>query len=393
MIKLKRNFFLLLTIVMILGYVSCKEGAKKGKMAEPMEKETKAKIEKSIFGKTTDGVQVDLYTLRNNHDMEVHIITYGGRITKLSVPDKNGKLSNVVLGFNTLEQYQKENPYFGALIGRYGNRIANAKFSLNGTEYTLAANNGPNNLHGGVKGFDKIVWNVEAVNEGEHASLKLSYLSNDMEEGFPGNLAINVIYTLTEDNTLTVDYEATTDKPTVVNLTQHAYFNLTGDFSKTILNHEIAIYADKFVPVDDKLIPTGELIDVSGTPFDFRLPRIIGKDIDDDNDQIKKGGGYDHCWVLNDQNIGMRTVAKVNDHESGRVMEVATTEPGIQFYTGNFLDGTLPIPAGGTYVKRSGLCLETQHYPDSPNQPNFPSVTLNPGEKYVTKTSFKFTTN
>ena len=393
MINLKHNFFLLFTIVMTLGYVGCKEGAKKEKIIDPMEKETKATIEKSNYGTTTDGVQVDRYTLRNNHGMEVAIITYGGRITKLSVPDKNGKLSNVVLGFDTLEQYQKENPYFGALIGRYGNRIANAKFSLNSTEYTLAANNGPNNLHGGIKGFDKVVWNVEAVNEGEHASLKLSYLSKDMEEGFPGNLANNVTYTLTEDNTLTVDYEATTDKPTIVNLTQHAYFNLTGDFSKTILDHELTMNADKLVPVDDKLIPTGELIDVSGTPFDFRSPKIIGKDIDADNDQIKRGGGYDHCWVLNDQNLGMRTVATVNDPESGRVMEVATTEPGIQFYTGNFLDGTLPNPNGGTYVKRNGLCLETQHYPDSPNQPNFPSVTLNPGEKYATTTSFKFTTN
>ena len=357
-----------------------------------MEKKAKASIVKSTYGTTTEGTPVDLYTLRNKQGMEVDIITYGGRITKLSVPDKNGKFSNVVLGFDNLEQYQKENPFFGALVGRYGNRIANAKFSLNGTEYTLAANDGPNNLHGGLKGFDKVVWKVEGIQEGDNASLKLSYLSKDMEEGFPGNLANIVTYTLTDDNTLEVAYEATTDKPTVVNLTQHAYFNLTGDFSKTILDHELSLNADKLVPVDDNLIPTGELLEVSGTPFDFRLPKVIGRDIDANDDQVKKGGGFDHCWVLNEQDTGLRTVAMVYEPESGRIMEVATTEPGIQLYTGNFLDGTLPAPNGGTYAKRSGLCLETQHYPDTPNQPNFPSVTLNPGERYTTTTSFKFLT-
>ncbi len=389
---LKRSTLPLFIICMAIPFLYCKEVTKKEKLTEPMENESKITIEKNNYGTTTDGVQVDLFTMRNNHGMEVDIITYGGRITKLSVPDKNGKSSNVVLGFDNLGQYEKDNPYFGALVGRYGNRIANAKFSLNGIEYGLAANNGPNNLHGGIKGFDKVVWNVEEVKEGNPALLKLSYLSKDMEEGFPGNLNTHVTYTLTDDNTLQVQYEATTDKTTIVNLTQHSYFNLTGDFSKTILDHELTLNANQLVPVDDKLIPTGDFIDVAGTPFDFRSAKVIGQEIDADNDQIKKGGGYDHCWVLSDQNSGLRKVATLQDFNSGRIMEVATTEPGIQFYTGNFLDGTLPIPGGGTYAKRSGLCLETQHYPDTPNQPNFPSVTLNPGEKYSTTTSFTFTT-
>ena len=392
MICLKRRALHLFAVCMTIPLVSCKEITNKEKTIEPMERESKTTIEKSNYGVTTDSVQVDLFTMRNSHGMEVDIITYGGRITKLSVPDKNGNFSNVVLGFDNLGQYEKDNPYFGALVGRYGNRIANAKFSLNGTEYSLAVNNGPNNLHGGLKGFDKVVWNVEEVKEGNPTSLKLSYLSKDMEEGFPGNLITHVTYTLTEDNTLQVQYEATTDKPTIVNLTQHTYFNLTGDFSKSILEHELTMNADQLVPVDDNLIPTGNLIDVAGTPFDFRSAKVIGKEIDTDNDQIKKGGGYDHCWVLNDQNAGLRKVATLHDFETGRIMEVATTEPGVQLYTGNFLDGTLPKPGGGTYAKRSGLCLETQHYPDTPNQPNFPSVTLNPGEKYSTTTSFKFAT-
>jgi aldose 1-epimerase len=392
MIDLKRSFLTLFIICMAFPLVCCKEVTKKEKLIEPMENESKITIEKNNYGATKEGVQVDLFTMRNNHGMEVDIITYGGRITKLSVPDKNGNFSNVVLGFDNLGQYEKDNPYFGALVGRYGNRIANAKFSLNGTEYSLAANNGPNNLHGGIKGFDKVVWNVEEVKDGNPASIKLSYLSKDMEEGFPGNLITHVTYTLTDENTLQVQYEATTDKPTIVNLTQHTYFNLTGDFSKTILEHELTMNANQLVPVNDKLIPTGDLIDVAGTPFDFRSAKVIGHEIDADNDQIIKGGGYDHCWVLNDQNTRLRKVATLHDFETGRIMEVATTEPGVQLYTGNFLDGTLPIPGGGTYAKRSGLCLETQHYPDTPNQPDFPTVSLNPGEKYSTITSFTFTT-
>lgn len=390
----KRTFILLLTLGISISLINCKEGTKKEQpsASETMEQQSKTTIEKSSYGTSAEGAQVDKYTFKNSNGMEVDIITYGGRIINLSVPDKNGNFSNVVLNLSSLEQYEDTNPFFGALVGRYGNRIGNAKFSLNGTEYKLAANNGPNSLHGGLKGFDKVVWNVDEVKEDEDASLKLSYLSKDMEEGFPGNLAVTVTYTLTADNSLEVDYQATTDKTTVVNLTQHAYFNLSGDFSTTILDHELTLNADKLVPVDATLIPTGELIDVKGTPFDFTSPKEIGKEIDADNAQIKKGGGYDHCWVLNDPNAGMRNIATVHDPKTGRIMEVATTEPGVQFYTGNFLDGTLPIPGGGVYAKRSGFCLETQHYPDSPNQSDFPSVTLEPGEKYETKTSFKFTT-
>jgi len=349
-------------------------------------------VEKSIYGTIADGTQVDKYTLKNAKGMQVDIITYGGRIASLSVPDKNGNFSNVVLGFNSLDQYLENNPFFGALIGRYGNRIAKSKFSLDGTEYKLAANDGENNLHGGEKGFDKVVWKVEETKDGDVASLTLSYISKDLEEGFPGNLLVTVIYSLTNDNTLEVSYEATTDKKTVINLTQHSYFNLSGDFSRTILDHELSIDADTYLPVDATLIPTGELTAVNGTPFDFTASKTIGKDIKVEDDQLKKGLGYDHCWVLNGQDKGMRSVALVYHAKSGRTMEVITTEPAMQFYTGNFLDGTLPTNVGGVYEQRVGFCLETQHYPDSPNQTDFPSVVLTPGRKYSTKTSFKFST-
>ncbi|MDE3740859.1 aldose epimerase family protein [Maribacter polysaccharolyticus] len=355
-----------------------------------MAAQKEATLVKRVYGITSDDKSVDLYTLRNKNGMEVDIITYGGRITRISVPDNNGDFNNVVLGFDTLEQYENENPFFGALVGRYGNRIANAEFKLNGTTYTLAANNGPNCLHGGIKGFDRKVWQATEGEKGGGVSLQLSCFSKDMEEGFPGNLTCNVTYTLTEDNALEVAYGAITDKPTVVNLTQHSYFNLSGDFLTPVLQHEVTLDADKLVPVDENLIPTGEFMKVAGTPFDFRSPKAIGKDIDADHGQLEKGGGYDHCWVLNDQDSGLRTVATVSEPKTGRTMEVATTEPGVQLYTGNFLDGTLPIPGGGVYGKRSGFCLETQHYPDSPNRPDFPTTVLNPGENYTTVTSFKF---
>ncbi|WP_247656578.1 aldose epimerase family protein [Maribacter sp. MMG018] len=350
-------------------------------------------IERNDFGVTNEGQKVELFTLINKGGVSVDIITYGGRITSLKAPDNKGKMENVVLGFDNLEQYEEENPFFGALVGRYGNRIAKGKFTLNGTEYTLAKNNGENNLHGGIKGFDKVVWQVEGTEESDsYVSLKLSYLSKDMEEGFPGNLTTVVTYTLNKDNSLDVLYEATTDKTTVVNLTQHSYFNLSGDFSQPILDHELQIAADTYVPVDGGLIPTGDLASVEGTPFDFREPKLIGKDIDANDEQIKLGGGFDHCWVLKGAEKGYRSVAKAYHPGTGRTLEVLTTEPGIQFYSGNFLDGTLPAPNGGTYAKRSAFCLETQHYPDSPNQPGFPSVVLEPGQKYKTKTTFKLAT-
>ncbi|MGE5944018.1 MAG: aldose epimerase family protein, partial [Flavobacteriales bacterium] len=310
-----------------------------------------------------------------------------------TAPDKNGEYKDIVLGFDSIHKYQMPGvPYFGALIGRFGNRIANAKFSLDGTEYTLAANDGKNHLHGGVKGFDKVVWDASEKTTDSTASLVLTYLSKDMEEGYPGNLQTTVTYTLDNDNTLDVVYEATTDKKTVVNLTQHSYFNLSGNFSKPILDHKISINADHFLPVDATLIPTGEIKDVTGTPFDFRQAKTIAQDIEAKNEQLKRGLGYDHCWVLNEQNQGVRLAATVHDPETGRFLEVYSDEPAIQLYTGNFLDGTLPNKQGGTYAHRTGFCLETQHYPDSPNQKEFPSVVLSPGENYISTTSFKFST-
>ena len=385
--------YLFLLLGTLLLNVNCKEKTMKEGNEEMSKGETKTiKVEKSDYGVAERGEKVELFSLKNINGFEVDIITYGGRITSLKTVDNKGKLENVVLGFENLEQYEKDNPFFGALVGRYGNRIAKGKFSLNNTDYTLAKNNGENSLHGGLKGFDKVVWKVVDIQEGDKGVLKLSYLSKDMEEGFPGNLTTMVTYTLNSDNSLDVLYEATTDKTTVVNLTQHSYFNLSGDFSQTILDHEVEIDADTYIPVDGGLIPTGELAMVEGTPFDFREAKLVGKDINAENEQIKLGGGFDHCWVLNDYESGYRSVAKAYHPESGRTLEVLTDEPGIQFYTGNFLDGTLPSPKRGTYAKRSGFCLETQHYPDSPNQPKFPSVTLEPGDKYSTKTTFKFST-
>lgn len=373
--------------------IQCKGGEKKSNAtAEKGATTAPVSIQKSAYGTTPEGEKVEHYLLKNNAGMEVGIITYGGRITSLSVPDNKGTSANVVLNFESLEGYLNENPYFGALIGRYGNRIAKAQFELDGSTYTLAGNDGENNLHGGLKGFDRVVWEVAASEAGEVATLKLRYLSKDMEEGYPGNLNVLVTYTLDNDNNLSVDYEATTDKNTVINLTQHAYFNLSGDFSKTILDHELQLAADAYLPVNAVLIPTGEIENVEGTPFDFRTAKLMGKDINAEDDQIQKGLGYDHCWVLNDQDQGLREVARVHHPASGRVLTVTTDEPGIQFYTGNFLDGTLPTTQGGHYGHRSGFCLETQHYPDSPNQKDFPSVTLRPGEKYNSKTVFSFLT-
>jgi len=389
--KIKLYFFGLLLIVMGSLVTQCKNDKKE----QPAETETSVKeplpITKSDFGMMPDSTIIEKYTLKNANGVEMDVITYGGRIISLKVPDKNGKIENVVLGYNSLEDYLNDSdPFFGALIGRYGNRIAKGKFTLNGTEYTLATNNGENHLHGGVLGFDRVVWNVEPLESEKGPSLKLSYLSKDGEEGYPGNLNVTVVYALTNDNVFEVYYEATTDKATVVNLTQHAYFNLSGDFSKSILDNELTINADKYLPVDATLIPTGEMADVTNTPFDFRTAKAVGRDINSEDDQLKKGLGYDHCWVLNDQDKGMRFAASAYQPNSGILMKIYTDEPGIQFYSGNFLDGTLPMPNGGTYAHRTGFCLETQHYPDSPNQKNFPSVVLNPGETYTTKTTFKF---
>ena len=350
----------------------------------------KLSIQKSNFGTLSTGEAVHLFTLTNNKGMQVGILDYGGIITSLLAPDKNGNYEDVVLGFDTLADYETRNPYFGALVGRYANRIAGGKFSLDGREYRLVQNNGNNHIHGGTKGFDKVIWGANPIEFADRVSLELSYTSEDMEEGYPGNLVCNVTYTLTDNNELQVTYRATTDKKTIVNLTQHSYFNLSGDFSRSILDHELQLKADEFVPVNDELIPTGDYAAVTGTPFDFNSMKKIGKDIESSHEQIRIGNGYDHSWVLKEYNSKIRLVSTVVHPSTGRVLEVYTTEPGMQLYTGNFLDSTLPAKGGGTYGRRSGFCLETQHHPDSPNQPKFPSVVLEPGQTYRSETLFKF---
>ena len=348
------------------------------------------KIEKKEFGTTEDNVTVYQFVLSNKNGMEISVINYGGIITSLKAKDRNGKYQDIVLGFNSLPPYEDENPYFGALIGRYGNRIANGNFKLDGQSYKLDINNPPNHLHGGLKGFHKVVWNPKEILNDRNVSLELTYLSKHMEEGYPGNLDVKVTYTLNNKDELSVFYEAETDKKTIINLTQHSYFNLSGDFSEDILDHQIKINADAFLPVDETLIPTGEIRSVLGSPFDFRKSKLIGQDIDTNNKQIEFGKGYDHCWVINNKNNGLRSVASAYHYESGRVLDVYSDLPGLQFYSGNFLDGTLKSKKVGYYELRSGFCLETQHYPDSPNQENFPSVILKPGDVYKSNTVFKF---
>ena len=348
------------------------------------------KIEKKEFGTTEDNVTVYQFVLSNKNGMEISVINYGGIITSLKAKDRNGKYQDIVLGFNSLPPYEDENPYFGALIGRYGNRIANGNFKLDGQSYKLDINNPPNHLHGGLKGFHKVVWNPKEIINDRNVSLELTYLSKHMEEGYPGNLDVKVTYTLNNKDELSVIYEAETDKKTIINLTQHSYFNLSGDFSEDILDHQIKINADAFLPVDETLIPTGEIRSVLGLPFDFRKSKLIGQDIDTNNKQIEFGKGYDHCWVINNQSNGLRSVATTYHSESGRVLDVYSDLPGLQFYSGNFLDGTLKSKGEGHYELRSGFCLETQYYPDSPNQENFPSVLLKPGYIYKSNTIFKF---
>ena len=353
-------------------------------------------ITKAAFGKTKDGTPVDIYTLRNSKGAEARIMTYGGIVQKLTMPDKNGEFADVVLGFDTLDGYTSDSyvkacPYFGALIGRYGNRIGGAKFTLEGQTYTLATNNGPNTLHGGLKGFDKVVWTAVKAGVGPKGPrLELNYLSKDGEEGFPGNLNVTATYTLTEDNELKLQFTATTDKPTVVNLTHHSYFNLAGQGNGDILGHLVYIKSDKTTPVDAGLIPTGEFADVTGTPFDFRTPTAIGARINDPNTVLQYGPGYDHNWVINKPAGQFGLMARVKEPNTGRVMEVWSDEIGLQFYAGNFLDGTLTGKDGKVYQRRSAFCMEPQHYPDSPNKPNFPSVELKPGQTYHNTIVYKF---
>lgn len=350
------------------------------------------KIEKLAFGKTPTGVAVDIYTLSREGGLTARIATYGGAIVSLTAPDRTGKPGDVVLGFSTLEGYLKDGSHQGTLVGRYGNRIAKGQFTLDGKTYTLARNNGENHLHGGPTGFDRRVWSARVVKVGDGDGLELTYVSKDGEEGYPGTLTAKVVYSLTEDKGLKIDYTATTDKPTVVNLTNHAYFNLGGEGSGEIREHEIQIEADGFTPVDKTLIPTGEIQSVKDTALDLTAPTPIGKHIGDPDPQIVIGGGYDHNFVVRGPAGTLRLAARVTEPKDGRVLEVLTTEPGIQFYTANFMDGSLVGKSGRPYGKRHAFCLETQHYPDSPNRPTFPSTVLRPGETYRTTTVYRFTT-
>ena len=344
----------------------------------------------SEFGKV-DGKQVQLYEIEFPGQLRAKVTNYGGIVTELQVPGKTGELEDVVLGYDQLQGYLDKTPYFGALVGRYGNRIAHGKFRLDGKEYTLATNNGLNHLHGGTKGFDKVVWNVIETKESkESIHLVLQYVSKDGEEGYPGKLLSTVTYTFTPGE-FTIEYTATTDKATIVNLTQHTYFNLSGDLKEDILGHELQLDATAFLPVDSTLIPTGELRPVAGSPFDFTSPKAVGKEINAEDQQLAYGLGYDHCWVLDGgKTTSLRRVGSLYHPSSGRRMEVHTTEPGLQFYSGNFLDGSITGKGGKVYPHRYGLCLETQHYPGSPNRPGFPKVVLRPGQEYRSVTSYKF---
>jgi aldose 1-epimerase len=392
---LSRVVVLALCATVVTGALTAPAGAKpkpKGELS----------VTKSSFGNlppSMGGTAIDRYTLRNARGMSVSIITYGGIIQKLRVPDRKGRKANVTLGFKdiagyTSEAYLESNPYFGAIIGRYGNRIGGAQFALDGVTYHLDANNGPNTLHGGFKGFDKQVWAAESFKTAKTVGVRLTRTSPDGEGGFPGNLPVTVVYALDNRNRLQMNYEATTDKPTVVNLTNHAYFNLAGEGSGTIENHLLKLNANRYTPVDETLIPTGALDPVAGTPFDFRSFHAIGERIRGDHQQLVFGRGYDHNWVLKPgQRAGLNLAARLLDPSSGRVLSILTTEPGIQFYSGNFLDGTLYGTSGRQYRQGDGLALETQHFPDSPNKPEFPSTVLRPGQTYETTTVYAFSTS
>ncbi len=381
-------------IFLIILILSCKQDTTTKRTAASAK--VNFLIQKKTWGTLADGRQVDLYTLTNKNGLSAQITNYGGIVVSMMAPDRNGKMEDIVLGYETLDEYVKDNPYFGCIVGRYGNRIAKGQFEIDGKTYELAKNDGANHLHGGLKGFDKVVWEAVADTSKGVASLNLTYDSPDMEEGYPGNLEVRVVYTLTNANELRIDYLATPDKKTHVNLTHHGYFNLSGNAKRDILDHELSITANGFLPVDEGLIPTGALTSLNGSPFDFRKPKRIGLDINAGHEQLKMGQGYDHCWVLsNIQTANMKhAAATVYEPESGRFMEVFTTEPGIQFYSGNFLDGKYKGKGGVVYQDRWGLCLETQHFPDTPNrsQNEWPSTVVMPGSHYGSTTVYKFAT-
>jgi aldose 1-epimerase len=378
-----RTFWLVLCGGLLFG---CQPSS--NETPSPVETTTVTVTEES-FGQLPDGRPVTLFRLRNASGMEVEVLNYGAIIRAIRVPDREGNRGDVVLGFDSLAAYLQPHPYIGAVVGRYANRIGGARFVLDGQPYELAANDGPNHLHGGLKGFDKVLWEAEPFTNGTEAGVRFTYVSPDGEEGYPGTLRATVTYTLADSNALVIDYEATTDKPTIVNLTQHAYFNLAG--RGDILNHELQLLADFYTPVDERLIPTGEICPVAGTPLDFRTPQRIGARIDTDHEQIRRGRGYDHNFVLRHTERGaLELAARVYEPTSGRIMRVYTTEPGIQFYSGNFLDGSLTGKGGMVYGRRTGFCLETQHFPDSPNKTHFPSPVLRPGETYRSRTVYAF---
>lgn len=352
-------------------------------------------IEQSAFGRTHDGRAVDLYTLRNAAGLTVRFMSYGGIITRIEAPDRTGRMADITLGFDTLAQYEQRGAgHFGALVGRYANRIGGARFSLDGKEYRLAANNGPNSLHGGTHGFNQAVWTVAPREMGNSVGATLSHVSPDGDEGYPGTLTVTVGYTLTDSNELHIDYQATTDRPTVVNLTNHAYFNLAGNGSGSVADHLVTINAEHYTPIDANLIPTGDIAPLTGTPLDFRQPVPIGARLRSSHDQMLRARGYDHNFVLTKPAAGaLSLAARVHEPTSGRILDVLTTEPGLQFYTGNSLDGSLVGSCGGTYRQTDGFALETQHFPDSPNRPNFPSTELRPGQIFTSRTIFRFLTD
>jgi aldose 1-epimerase len=353
-------------------------------------REREASISRAPFGNLPDGSRVEAFTLTNANGVELRAVSYGAIIVSLRVPDRAGRMDDVVLGYDSLEGYLRVSPYFGAIVGRYGNRIAGGRFALDGKTYRLATNNGPNHLHGGIRGFDKVVWRAEPFQHDSGVGVVFSHVSPDGDEGYPGTLAARVTYTLTDRDELIVDYHATTDQPTPVNLTQHAYFNLAGDGRGDILDHELWINADSLTPVDSTLIPTGVIAPVDGTPFDFRTPTAIGARIGADDQQVRFGGGYDHNFVLRDEDAGLNHAARVVEPSTGRTLDLFTTEPGVQFYSGNFLDGSITGKGGHVYHHRYGFCLETQHFPDSPNRPQFSSTILRPGQEYRSRTVFVF---
>jgi aldose 1-epimerase len=377
---MKKALLICLSVLLVYSVVLC----------QPTKKE-KPVVEKNVFGKLADGKEVTAYTLKNAHGMQAKIIDYGAIVVSLTAPDKNGTYEDVVLGYDNIEGYVADRGYFGSIVGRYGNRIAKGKMTIDGKEYQLAINNPPNSLHGGAVGFSKKIWTVDGTTITKNGpAITMTLVSKDGEENYPGTVTLKVVYTLTNNDELSIVYTGTTDKTTVLNPTNHSYFNLSGDMNNTILDHEVMIAADKTTPVNRGLIPLGNFADVAGTPMDFRTAKKIGKDIDSVYDQLKIAGGYDHNWVMKKYDKKVRLIATVYEPQSGRFMKVLSDQPGVQFYTGNFLDGRVKGKNGVQYKKRSGLCLEAQHYPDSPNEPQFPTTLLKPGEIYHQTTIYKF---